>query len=175
MKSKNQIIIIFTIIILGIISISCTKDNLKHTNHKDHLAKINEQGDKAMGFSHNKTKHKFILLNDGGAIQVKVNDANDTESLKKVRKHLNEIQKMFSEGNFEHPIATHGGEPTGVSTMKKLKEEIEYKFEQIENGGRVRITTKNKKALYSVHDFLKFQIEDHQTDDSKEISNEPKD
>lgn len=163
-KINSQTIILFVIIAFVLGSISCNSD------HSDHFAKVNEQGDKAMGFSHKKTKHKFILLKDGGVIQVNVNDVNDTESLNQVRKHLIEIPKMFSEGNFEHPMATHGKEPTGVPMMKKLKDEIEYKFEEIENGGRVLISTKNNEALDAVHKFLKFQIEDHQTGDSNQIS-----
>lgn len=177
MKSRNQIIISFAISVSLLLSVSCTTNNTshsakesEHSNQKDHLAKVNEQGDNAMGFSHKKTKHKFILLKDGGAIQVTVNDAKDKETLEKVRKHLSEIPKMFSEGDFKLPLATHGREPTGVPIMKKLKDEIEYKFEEIENGGRVRISTKNAEALDAVHKFLKFQIEDHHTGNSTEVS-----
>jgi hypothetical protein len=38
-----------------------------------------------------------------------------------------------------------------------------------ERGGRIRITTNNKEALAAVHEFLRFQIADHQTGDSTEI------
>ena len=176
MMKTTRDTILFTIMLSLVFSISCTAEkpaqttrNNEHSNDRDHLAKVNEDGEKAMGFSHMKTKHQFILLKDGGAIQVKVNDSEDAESLSKVRKHLSEIPKMFSEGNFEHPIATHGKEPTGVPIMKKLKAEIEYKFEEIENGGRVRISTRNAEALDAIHNFLKFQIDDHETGDSREV------
>jgi hypothetical protein len=32
-------------------------------------------------------------------------------------------------------------------------------------GGRVRISTKNQDALNAIQDFLRFQIEDHDTGD----------
>jgi hypothetical protein len=34
----------------------------------------------------------------------------------------------------------------------------------------VRITTKNKEALAAVYDFLRFQIADHRTGDTEEIT-----
>lgn len=175
-KLKFQTLISYLIIALLLMSIACNSEHSDHIaqnkDHSEHLAKVNEQGDKAMGFSHERTKHKFVLSKNGGAIQVTANDAKDTESLSNIRTHLQEISKKFAEGNFEQPMATHGKEPNGVPAMKKLKGEIEYKFEEIENGGRVIISTKNTEALDAIHKFLKFQIEDHQTGDSMEISND---
>jgi hypothetical protein len=49
--------------------------------------------------------------------------------------------------------------------MRRLKSEIKYEFEQIEQGGRVKITTSNREAIDAVHEFLRFQIADHQTGD----------
>jgi hypothetical protein len=46
--------------------------------------------------------------------------------------------------------------------------EISYSFEELPDGGRVRIKTANKDALNAVHDFLTFQIEDHHTGDKTE-------
>ena len=56
--------------------------------------------------------------------------------------------------------------------MKQKKASIEWKFEETEAGGRVRIATKNTEALAAIHEFLRFQIEDHETGDPKEISGE---
>jgi hypothetical protein len=53
--------------------------------------------------------------------------------------------------------------------MKRLKGKIQYRFEEIAGGGRVRITTKDSEARAGVHEFLRFQIEDHGTKDSGEI------
>jgi hypothetical protein len=158
------------IVLSMLVTISCSGKQSTETGHRDHLAKVNEHGDKAMGFSHEKTKHQFVLLKDGGVIQIKVNNSDDKESLTKVRKHLGEISKMFSAGDFQHPVATHGKEPAGVPKLKELKSDIDYQYEEIEDGGRVRITTKNADALKAIHQFLLFQIDDHQTGDSKEIA-----
>jgi PHP family Zn ribbon phosphoesterase len=79
---------------------------------------------------------------------------------------------MFAAGNFEAPFLVHAVNPPGVATMKELREKIEYKFGNIDRGGRVRIRTSRGEALKAVHDFLRFQIKEHHTGDSPEISKE---
>jgi len=44
-----------------------------HTYMDDH-AKMNERGEKGMGFSQSATTHHFLLKPDGGVIQVETND-----------------------------------------------------------------------------------------------------
>lgn len=56
--------------------------------------------------------------------------------------------------------------------MKRQKALIDWRFEETPGGGRVRITTKDREALAAIHEFLRFQIEDHRTGDSTEISDE---
>jgi hypothetical protein len=46
----------------------------------------------------------------------------------------------------------------------------EKRFEGLPAGGRVRIKAKSDETLKAVHDFLRFQIEDHHTGDSTEVS-----
>jgi hypothetical protein len=62
----------------------------------------------------------------------------------------------------------HDQVPPGVDAMKRLKAEISYEFEKTESGARVRIKTNNAEALAAVHDFLRFQIKEHQTGDALE-------
>ena len=143
--------------------------NQTHQGHDDHLTQVNERGNMAMGFSHQKTTHRFRLSADGGAIEITANDAGNAESRDQIRRHLGHIAQMFGGGNFDAPMLTHGKTPPGVSVLQKLKTEITYQYEEIERGGRVRIKTDNKEALAAVHEFLRFQIADHQTGDSIEI------
>ncbi len=141
-------------------------------NHDSHLKGVNEQGDKVMGFSHEKTTHHFRLYADGGAIEVTAKSSQDAESLDQIRKHLGHIARMFSNGNFDAPMLTHGKVPPGVTVLQKSKSEVSYTFSEIESGGRVRIKTNNPEALAAVHEFLRFQITDHQTGDPTEVSKE---
>lgn len=136
----------------------------------DHHAKVDERGDHVMGFDHSKTTHHFRLSRTGGSIEVSANDPEDAESREAIRAHLAHIAGMFAEGNFEAPMMIHDRVPPGVAAMKDRKSRIQWKFEEMPDGGRVRITTKDPEALAAIHEFLRFQIEDHRTGDSTEIS-----
>ena len=140
-----------------------TKDNMAHDQ-------MNKRGDHVMGFDHTKTTHHFLLQESGGSIEVTANSSDDVESSEQIRMHLKHIATMFAEGNFNAPMLIHDQTPPGVPVMQQLKNEIKYNFEQIDRGAAVRISTKNPMALKAIHDFLRFQIKEHKTADSLEIS-----
>jgi hypothetical protein len=144
--------------------------------HKEHMkaasqhqADVEKHGDEAMGFPHDKTTHHFRLYSDGGAIEVTVNDIKDSENMQAIRFHLTHIVTMFSNGEFSIPMFVHGQVPPGVPVMKDKHSEISYSFEESSAGGRVRIKSTNPDALKAIHQFLRFQIEDHHTGDTTEI------
>jgi len=134
----------------------------------DHAAGVDERGDKGMGFSHKKTTHHFRLGTDGGAIEVTANDAKDQTSRDQIRGHLTHIATLFGQGNFDIPMLVHDQKPTGADVMERMKSSIAYKYEEMENGGRVRITTSDPRSLAAVHEFLRFQIKEHRTGDPME-------
>jgi hypothetical protein len=147
--------------LLGLALLAAGTIAYSQSHHDD----INRRGDHEMGFSHEKTTHHFRLAKDGGAIEVTANDLNDTESRDQIRQHLTHIAMMFSAGNFNAPMLIHDQTPPGVPVMKRLKNQIKYEFENVESGGRVKISTMNREAIDAVHEFLRFQITDHQTGD----------
>jgi hypothetical protein len=140
------------------------------TPEQQHAAMM-KRGDAGMRFSHDKTTHHFVLLKDGGAIQVSVNDPKDDASRDHIRMHLSHVAEMFSAGNFNVPMFIHDTTPPGVQTMEKLHSEIHYHYQQTDAGAKIMIETANPKALEAVHDFLRFQIAEHQTGDSPEVTN----
>jgi hypothetical protein len=135
--------------------------------HKQHLADVEKHGDEAMGFPHDKTTHHFHILPDGGAIEVSVNDARNVDDLQAIRMHLKHITTMFADGNFSIPMFVHSEVPPGATEMTYRRADIVYTFENLPAGAKVRITTANRDALNAVHDFLIFQIRDHQTGDAE--------
>ena len=44
--------------------------------------------------------------------------------------HLGHIAKMFAAGNFKAPMLIHNQISPGVPTMQKLKNDIQYNFEE---------------------------------------------
>jgi hypothetical protein len=107
-----------------------------------------------------------MTYRDGGAIEL---HAKEKEAIPAIRAHLTAIAKQFAEGDFSAPMFVHGHAPDGADTMKKLRGRIEYRFEETEDGARVRITTANAEAVRAVHAFLRFQIAEHHTADSAQI------
>jgi hypothetical protein len=127
------------------------------------------RGDHAMGFSHDTTTHHFLLNKSGGAIEAIANDPADVKSRDQIRMHLSHIQKKFAAGDFDVPMFIHDTTLPGVPTMSRLRDQIHYKFEETPQGAIIRITTTNTEALTAVHDFLRFQISDHKTGDSRDV------
>jgi hypothetical protein len=135
------------------------------TPGEQHAAMM-KRGEAGMAFSQEKTTHHFLLVNDGGAIQVNANDPKDDATRDHIRMHLSHVAQMFSAGDFDVPMFIHDATPPGVPTMKKLHNEIHYRYQETDTGGKIVIDTANPKALKAVHEFLRFQIAEHKTGDS---------
>jgi hypothetical protein len=123
-----------------------------------------------MGFDQQTTTHHFRLARDGGSIQVEVKDPSDTEQKARVVAHLRAIASQFAEGDFAAPRLTHGEEPPGVPTLRRLRSRIRYAFEATARGGRVVVTTRNPEARAAVHEFLRYQIREHHTGDGLTVA-----
>ena len=117
---------------------------------------------------HEGTVHKFLLTKDGGSIGLEVNDASKAEERDRIREHLQVVARSFAAGDFALPMSIHEQVPPGVKVMMKRKNAIQYAYAPNENGGVVRISTRDAKALDAVHEFLRFQIRDHGTGDPTE-------
>ena len=176
MKSRLYLGFMLAFVVALTVFIARAQQNPKNDNHNMSgmsgmsMEEMNERGDRVMGFDHTKATHHFRLLPDGGAIEITANTAEDTASRDEIRMHLGHIAKMFADGNFKAPMLIHDQTPPGVPVMQTLKSEITYRFEETERGATVRISTKNAEALQAIYEFLRFQIKEHKTGDSLEVS-----
>jgi hypothetical protein len=141
----------------------------------DHQSATNARGEKAMGFDQAATSHHFFLYEDGGAIEVTVKNRADKKNLDAIRSHLPHIAQSFGKGDFSDPAFVHDEGVAGTETMQRLRDRIAYKYEDMRDGGRIRISTRHARALAAVHDFLRFQITEHKTGDSLEVTRQPHD
>lgn len=128
-------------------------------------AQVDHRHDAASGVAHEKAVHHFLLAKDGGSIQLEAIDASDIEARDRIREHLQVVARAFAEGDFALPMAVHAQVPPGTSVMKQRKGAIRYSFEPTAKGGLVRISTRDARARAAVHEFLRFQVDDHGTDD----------
>jgi hypothetical protein len=138
----------------------------KSTAQHDHpRAEVKEHGAEAMGFDQDKTTHHFFLSKDGGVIAVEASDPKDSVNISRIQHHLALQAGNFSRGDFHAPEHTHGQLPPGVPTMQKMKDQIRYQFRKSPQGGQLRISSSHAGAVEAIHQFLKFQIQEHQTGD----------
>ena len=117
-----------------------------------------------MGFSQERTTHHFFLTSDGGSIEVTAKVAADTASRDQIRIHLAHIREMFAAGDFSVPMFVHDTVPRRFDD-ETPRGAIRYSDEEIAGGGRVRISTTDADARDAIHDFLRFQIQEHRTGD----------
>lgn len=138
--------------------------------HAQHMAAANavDQRHDTFGFSHEGSKHTFRLLANGGAIELRATDG-DSKTVAAIRSHIKEIAAEFREGDYSKPKFVHERFPDGVETMRERRRSIQYRFEELPEGARIVISTKDAQALDAVHRFLRFQIADHRTGDPLEV------
>ena len=127
---------------------------------------MNDRGAMVMGFDQDKTAHHFYLYEDGGAIDIGVKDPADTKDRDAIRSHLPHIAMMFGQGDFDAPMLVHDSKDVpGTAVLAKQKDKVVYRYRDTGMGGRVDIVTKDADALAAVHQFLAYQIKEHQTGD----------
>jgi hypothetical protein len=139
-------------------------------SHEQHRAQMNERGKQAMGFDHEKTAHHFLLRSNGGVIQVQASDAGDASSREQIRTHLWDIARQFAAGDFSSPLLTHAEMPPGADKMRRLKSAITYSYAELPAGAVVRIASRDKAAVKAVHEFLLYQIREHETGDPTTVT-----
>lgn len=150
---------------LAVVLLASTLSFAQHDHSSMQHDAMNKRGDAGMGFSQEKTTHHFRNFEDGGAIEVTAKDPKDKASVDEIRMHLRHIASMFGEGDFSIPMFVHDEKPDGVDKMKELRSQLNYSFEELPAGGRVRIKSSNPQAIAAVHDFLNYQIREHRTGD----------
>ena len=143
--------------------------------HEEHLAQIEKdaalkaRGAAAMGFDQDASVHHFRLTTTGGVIQVEAASASDETTRAAIRDHLRAIASAFAAGDFAAPRATHDETPPGTATMLRLRTVIAYRFVETAQGGRVEIVSSDRDAIDAVHAFLRYQITEHHTGDSRTL------
>jgi len=145
-----------------------THDQCPMAKEHAHRAAVDHRHDSATSTSHALTEHHFTLSKEGGSIRLEVKDAAQTEARDRVREHLRMIAEAFAAGDFSMPTKIHDQLPPGASAMKERKAVIHYAYSPTDKGGVVAIFTRDAAALDAVHQFLRFQIRDHETGDPTE-------
>ena len=136
-----------------------------HMAKDAHAAGVDHRHDETTGMAGDTSVHHFDVTSRGGVIRLETSEAGDETGRDQARAHLEYVAQSFAAGDFAMPMFIHGQVPPGVSTMARLRESIRYRYEPTDRGGRVTIDTSNREARKAIHEFLRFQIQDHHTQD----------
>ena len=109
------------------------------------------------------------LFADGGRIVLEARDESDAQTRDRIRAHLEQIAGEFARGRFDLPMLIHDRLPPGADVLQRLRTAVRYEYSPSAHGGAVDIRTADPEALEAVHAFLRFQIQDHGTDNSSEV------
>lgn len=118
------------------------------------------RGKTAMGVDQERSTHGFTALPDGGRI-VLTSDIEDTAATGAIRRHFADIQKAFSEGDFNLPAMVHDQVVPGTDAMRKLAGTITYVARDVPRGAELRISSRDPAAITAIHRFLAFQRAEH--------------
>jgi hypothetical protein len=132
-----------------------------------HHDDVDRRHDDATGVAHADSEHHFVIEPRGGSIRLEVTNPEDTAGRDHIRAHLSKIASDFGQGRFDLPLRIHDRLPPGVETMRRLRAEIRYRFVATPRGGRVEMATANAEARAAIHEFLRFQIDEHRTGDPR--------
>jgi hypothetical protein len=128
-------------------------------------AEVSVRGAEVMPFALKATTHIFTKTDDGGVQQVVAKDPQDTEQIRLIREHLQQIADQFKAGNFSAPAQIHGEAMPGLSELSHAKPgEIAIRYQDLNNGGQVRYSTSNASLVAALHRWFDAQLSDHGAD-----------
>ena len=128
-------------------------------------AEVSERGAEVMPFELKATTHIFTKTDDGGVQQVVAKNPQDTEQIRLIRAHLQQIADQFKKGNFSAPAQIHGEAMPGLSELSHAKPgEIAIRYQDLTNGGQLRYSTSNASLVAALHRWFDAQLSDHGAD-----------
>ena len=124
-------------------------------------AEMLKRGDIAMEFNQSKISHQFIVTRDGGQIKISALDSNDNQTISQIKEHVKNIQKEFSEGNFNRSSFIHATAVPGTDVMTDKKDLINYGIVEMNNGSSLILKTNNTEVIDAISKFMEFQAVEH--------------
>jgi hypothetical protein len=135
-----------------------------HRAKDTHAAGVDHRHDETTGMVPDTSVHHFEITRRGGVIRLEAASAADEAGRDQARGHLQHVAQAFAAGDFSMPMFIHGQVPPGAATMTRLRDAIRYRYEPTDRGGQITIDASNRQARRAIHDFLRFQIRDHRTE-----------
>jgi hypothetical protein len=130
-------------------------------DHDAEVAEVAERGAEVMPFDLEATTHHFAPLPAGLEQTVVVDDPADTGQLALVRDHLRHEADRFAAGDFGDPAAIHGDEMPGLAELEAGHADVDVRYAEIPEGGRIDYTTDDPDLVAALHAWGEAQASDH--------------
>lgn len=126
------------------------------------LNEIAERGSHVMPFNLDRTVHVFSKKKYGGLQQVVVKNSSDSEQIKLIRQHLEEISVDFQQGKYTAPTLLHGENMPGLVALKNAKpNEINIKYSSLPDGAEITYKSDKANIIQAIHQWFDAQMSDH--------------
>ena len=135
---------------------------LGQTHRQDEVA---ARGAEVMPFKLSATTHVFTKTPTGGLQQVVAKNPGDTDQIRLIRMHLEDIATRFHQEDYSGPTQTHGEQMPGLAQLKVAKPgEIKILYTDIANGGQIEYFAKRPELIAAIHEWFDAQLSDHGSD-----------
>jgi hypothetical protein len=120
-----------------------------------------KRGDIAMKFNQSKISHQFVITPNGGQIKISALDNNDNQTVSQIKDHIRNIQKEFSEGNFNRSSFIHATTVPGTEVMTDKRNLIDYSIIEMNNGSSLILESNDTEVIDAISQFMEFQAIEH--------------
>jgi len=139
-------------------------DHQKHmgTLETPRQAEVAQRGPAVMPFNLSATQHIFTKNARGGTQRVVARTPTDTEQVKLVRQHLQEIREQFQRGDFSGPSHIHGQDMPGLAQLKTAQPgQIRIDYQAVTGGAELRYQSAETRVVQALHQWFDAQLSDH--------------
>jgi hypothetical protein len=141
-----------------------------HKDHQKHMAspqaqrqaEVAQRGPAVMPFSLSATQHIFTKNARGGTQRVVARTTTDTEQVKLVRQHLQEIREQFLRGDFSGPSHIHGQNMPGLAQLRMAQPgQLRIDYQAVTGGAELRYQSAETRVVQALHQWFDAQLSDH--------------
>jgi len=125
---------------------------------------VHQMAHHVMPFDMSKTVHIFRMTETGGVLRVIAKDADDSEQIALIKRHLKKEAESFQRGDYSDPAMLHGTDMPGLKDLQSGAPGIEVSYADLSNGAEITFATTDLHLLTAIHRWFGAQLSEHGAD-----------
>lgn len=148
-------------LLIGLFLINVSAEATEKQN-KIKLENINQNMQKTVPYSLNKSMQSFSKTVHGGVQHVIAISGDDTTQIQLIQTHLLKLVERLRKGDFSDSEHLHGIDMAGLAQLKRAKtDDIKFEYKTLENGGQIHYSTEYPQFVGALHEWFDAQNSDH--------------